>query len=63
MSQLTTAEDAFRAGDMDTVYMAQRKLAQYFEQTKDTWLSDHFYHKCLETGTMVCWLVYPFLIF
>ena len=39
--------------------MAQRNIAQYFEQTDDAkrtndkWLSDHFYNKCLETGSMV----------
>lgn len=53
------AEDALRANDLDTVYMAQRDLAQYFEhtedaiRTKDKWLSDHFYDRCLETGMMV----------
>ncbi len=38
---------------MAGVYMAQRRLAAFFELTKDTWLSDHFYHRCLETGKMV----------
>lgn len=39
--------------------MAQRNLAQYFEhtedakRTKDKWLSDYFYNRCLETGSMV----------
>ena len=53
------AEDAQRANDLDTVYMAQRNLAQYFEntedakRTKDKWLSDYFYDRCLETGSMV----------
>lgn len=53
------AEDAQRANDLDTVYMAQRNLAQYFEltedakRTKDKWLSDHFYDRCLETAMMV----------
>lgn len=57
--QLTVAEDAERANDLDTVYMAQRNLAQYFEhtddakRTKDKWLSDYFYDQCLETGSMV----------
>lgn len=39
--------------------MAQRNLAQYFEhtddakRTKDKWLSDYFYDRCLETGSIV----------
>ena len=53
--QLTLAEDAHRAGDLDSVYMAQRNTAQYFEQSGDTWLSDHFYNRCLETGKLVRW--------
>lgn len=56
---MTIAEDALRANDLDTVYNAQRNLAQYFEntedakRTKDNWLSDYFYKRCLETGSMV----------
>jgi hypothetical protein len=56
---MTIAEDAQRANDLDTVYMAQKNLAQYFEQTedakrtKDKWLADYFYSRCLETGSMV----------
>ena len=53
--QLTLAEDAHQAGDLDSVYMAQRNMAQYFEQSGDTWLSDHFYNRCLETGKLVRW--------
>ena len=52
-AQLTLSEDAHRVGDLDSVYMAQRNMAQYFEQGGDTWLSDHFYHRCLETAKMV----------
>ncbi len=44
-AQLMVAEEARRAGDLNTVYMAYRTLAQHFEQTKDTWLSDHFYNR------------------
>lgn len=39
--------------------MAQRNLARYFEhtedakRTKDKWLSDYFYDRCLETGSLV----------
>ncbi len=39
--------------------MAQRNIAQYFEhtddakRTKDKWLSDYFYDRCLQTGSMV----------
>jgi len=51
--QLTATEDARRVGDLDTVYMTQRRLAQYFEQSRDTWLSDHFYQRCLETGVQI----------
>ena len=51
--QLTQAEDAQRSGDLDTVYMCQQTLAQRFEQSKDTWLSDHFYQRSLETGSLV----------
>ena len=50
--QLTAAEDAGRAGDYDSVYMCQRSLAEYFDRSGDTWLSDHFYQRCLETGMM-----------
>lgn len=51
--QLTATEDARRAGDLDTVYMTQWDLAQYFEHSHDTWLSDHFYNRCLETGVQI----------
>ena len=51
--QLTSAETATRTGDLDAVFMAQRRLAQEFEQSGDTWLSDHFYRRCLETGSRI----------
>ena len=51
--QLMATEDARRAGDLDTVYMTQWDLAQYFERSHDTWLSDHFYNRCLETGVQI----------
>ena len=41
------------SGDLDAVYMAQRSLAQYFDQTEDTWLSDHFHGRCLQTSLMI----------
>ena len=53
------AESANRVGDLDSMYAAQRNLAQYFQHTEDAkrtddkWLSDHFYTKCLETGARV----------
>ena len=33
--------------------MTQWDLAQCFEQSRDTWLSDHFYNQCLETGVQI----------
>ena len=33
--------------------MTQWDLAQCFEQSRDTWLSDHFYNRCLETGVQI----------
>ena len=40
-------------GDLDAVYMGQRSLAQHFDQTGDTWLSDHFHNRCLQTSLMI----------
>ena len=51
--QLTAAEDAERGGDLEVVYTAQKKLAQYFEGNQGTWLADHFYQRSLETGSMI----------
>ena len=33
--------------------MSLRCLAQYFEQTGDIWLSDHFHQRCLETSVLI----------
>jgi len=50
---LTGAESAQRRGKMDVVYQHLLTLAQYFEETKDTWLADHFYAKSLSTSLKV----------
>lgn len=50
---LKRAEVAKRSGDLDTVYACQRGLAQRFVQSKNSWLSDHFYERCLETALLV----------
>ena len=51
--RLSTAEEAKRASDLDSTYLAQRELALHFEQAGDRWLSDHFHQRCLDTGKMV----------
>lgn len=40
-------------GDVESEYMSLRCLAQYFEQTGDTWLADHFHQRCLETSVLI----------
>ena len=40
-------------GDLDAVYMCQRSLAQYFDQSGDIWLSDHFHQRCLQTSLAI----------
>ncbi|EDO47081.1 predicted protein, partial [Nematostella vectensis] len=50
---LTTAEAAKRRGKMDHVYSSLLALAQYFEQSGDAWLSDHFYSSCLKTSLKI----------
>ena len=40
-------------GDLDAVYMCQRSLAQYFDQTGDVWVSDHFHESCLQTSLLI----------
>lgn len=50
---LTASEYSKRIGDLDAVYMGQRSLAQHFDQTGDTWLSDHFHNRCLQTSLMI----------
>eukprot|EP00117_Sycon_ciliatum_P039195 scpid56873/ scgid29009/ Tetratricopeptide repeat protein 29 len=47
---LGAAEDAMRRDDGEKVYDAQCKLAQYFEETGDIWLSDRVYQSSLETA-------------
>ena len=38
---------------MDIVYSCYLTLANYFEQSEDTFLSNHFYKSCLETSTKI----------
>ena len=33
--------------------MSLRCLAQYFEQTADTWLADYFHQRCLDTSMLI----------
>lgn len=40
-------------GDVESEYMSLRCLAQYFEQTGDIWLADHFHLRCLETSVLI----------
>ena len=49
-SQLTRAEMAKRTGNLEVVYTCQRSLAQCFANSKNPWLSAHFYERCLETA-------------
>lgn len=49
-SQLTRAEMAKRSGNLEAVYTCQRSLAQRFADSKNAWLSAHFYERCLETA-------------
>ena len=51
--QLTAAEDADRAGDLERVYVARRSLAQYFEKNQGQWLAVHFYRRGLEVAERV----------
>ena len=50
-TQLTTAEEARMVGDLNSVYVALKNLAEFFEQTKDTWLSDHFFNRWVHVYT------------
>ena len=45
--------DTGMLGDVESEYMSLRCLAQYFEQTGDTWLADHFHLRCLETSVVI----------
>ncbi|CAK8684012.1 unnamed protein product [Clavelina lepadiformis] len=47
---LTKAEAATRSGKWEEVYSCRHKLAQYFLETGDGWLSDHFFKTALETS-------------
>ncbi|XP_033098319.1 tetratricopeptide repeat protein 29-like isoform X2 [Anneissia japonica] len=47
---LTEAESALRINDLEVVYNARNKLAEYFLSTDDLWLSDHFFASCLDTS-------------
>ena len=51
--QLTSAEDAEREGDLETVYLARRSLAQYFDRNEGTWLSFHFHQRSLEVARRI----------
>ncbi|KAK2563254.1 Tetratricopeptide repeat protein 29, partial [Acropora cervicornis] len=50
---LTTAEAAKRRGKMDQVYHSLLALARFFEETGDSWLSDHFFDACLKTSLKI----------
>ncbi|XP_002737930.1 tetratricopeptide repeat protein 29-like [Saccoglossus kowalevskii] len=50
---LTEAEAALRLSNMEAVYTAQHKLAEYFKAIEDYWLSDHFYTLCLDTSLQI----------
>nr|CAB3267335.1 tetratricopeptide repeat protein 29-like [Phallusia mammillata] len=47
---LTKAESSLRAGKWEEVYMCRHKLAEYFLESEDRWLSDHFYKTALESS-------------
>ncbi|XP_071951575.1 tetratricopeptide repeat protein 29-like [Antedon mediterranea] len=47
---LTEAEGALRINDLEAVYKARNKLAEYFLTSGDLWLSDHFFSSCLSTS-------------
>lgn len=38
------------SGDLERVYTSLQSLAEYFEETNDMWLADHFRSRCLETS-------------
>ena len=38
------------SGDFNSVYFARYELASFFLDTKDKWLSDHFFKTCLDTA-------------
>lgn len=45
---LIIAEIANRRGRLDQAYRSQLTLAEYFSIKGDSWLSNHFYYKCLD---------------
>ncbi|XP_038055476.1 tetratricopeptide repeat protein 29-like [Patiria miniata] len=51
--RLTEAELALRIDDMDGVFTARNLLAEYFLDTGDLWLSDHFFISCLEMAQKI----------
>ena len=51
--QLTAAEDAERAGNLDAVYLALKSLAQYFDRNRGAWLSVHFHQRSLEVAQRI----------
>ena len=51
--QLTAAEDAERAGNLEGVYAALKSLAQYFDRNRGTWLSFHFHQRSLEVAQRI----------
>lgn len=38
---------------MDQVYHSLLALARFFEETGDSWLSDHFFDACLKTSLKI----------
>lgn len=38
---------------MEIVYSSRLTLAQFFEQSGDNWLADHFYSSCLKTSLKI----------
>ncbi|XP_022108504.1 tetratricopeptide repeat protein 29-like [Acanthaster planci] len=51
--RLTEAELALRIDDIDGVFTARNHLAEYFLDTGDLWLSDHFFISCLEMAQKI----------
>ncbi|EDV24911.1 uncharacterized protein TRIADDRAFT_56320 [Trichoplax adhaerens] len=51
--KLCRAEDAERNDDQGLLYRELKNLAVYFENHNDSWLSDHFYFRCLEIAQTI----------
>lgn len=50
---MSSAEEAKRGSDFDTVCIQLKELALECNELGDSWLSDHFHYRCLETASTI----------